>query len=302
MSPNDVIEAYVLDVMRRLPAAERNETGLEMRGLLDDMLKERAGNQGSSADDAMVLAMLREFGTTAEVAARYRSPGMVIIPAEQTRSFVLLSLVGVALQWALTLPGVFRGAPLASWWFSWGLGALWWPGFLAMAATFAASIRHMGWLRRRWHPGQVDPERIRRGTLAVGLVWFVLGCAMVIALPWLTTRMPAPLARVFAFDPAFLHARAAWVLPLWGASFAILLRVFLQRRWSHMMRQAYLLTSVAFAGLLAWWLAAGPIFQAGPTDLGARGGIALVLLFIVLDMLWKLHRQRTQIRMPTAAH
>jgi len=132
MNPNDVIETYVVEVMRRIPRKERNDIGLELRALLGEMLAGRAADAGRAPDDAMVLAMLREFGTPAEVAARYTAPGLVIIPSEQTRSFTLATLLGVSLQWALSLPEVFDGRKsAAAWWLSWGLGALWWPGFMA---------------------------------------------------------------------------------------------------------------------------------------------------------------------------
>ncbi len=75
MNPNDVIESYVVDVMRRVPAKDRNEVGLELRGLLTEMLDDHAQTAGRAADDAMVLGVLREFGTPAEIAARYRPPG-----------------------------------------------------------------------------------------------------------------------------------------------------------------------------------------------------------------------------------
>lgn len=89
MNPNDVIEAYVADVMRRVPGRERNDIGLELRDLLTEMLADRAGAAATPADDALVLAMLRGFGSPAEVAARYRPAGVIIIPAEQSRSFAL---------------------------------------------------------------------------------------------------------------------------------------------------------------------------------------------------------------------
>lgn len=114
MNQNDVIEAYVADVMRGVPRKDRNEIGLELRGLLTEMLADRALSEDKAADDAMVLAMLREFGTPADIAARYRPPGVVIIPAEHTKSFALLSIGGVGLQWALTLPRVFEGQPLVA--------------------------------------------------------------------------------------------------------------------------------------------------------------------------------------------
>jgi hypothetical protein len=42
MNPNDVIEAFVRDVMRRVPAKDRNDIGMELRGLLADMRWPRA--------------------------------------------------------------------------------------------------------------------------------------------------------------------------------------------------------------------------------------------------------------------
>ena len=114
MNVNDVIDAYVIDVMRRLPARERNEIGLELRGLLAEMLAERADGEGRSADDAMVLALLREFGTPAEVATRYRPPRLVPIPPQETGKFALIAIIGLAIQWAISLPHVFDGRlPLA---------------------------------------------------------------------------------------------------------------------------------------------------------------------------------------------
>jgi len=300
MNPNEVIESYLVDVMRRVPGRERNEIGLELRGLLADMLAERTESKGKAADDTMVLAMLRDFGTPREVAARYHPPGIAIIPATQTRSFVLSSIIGVALQWALTLPHVFHGSPLADWWFSWGLGALWWPGFLATLAMIAAGIRQAGWSGRAWRPQAVDPERVHRASLAVGLAWFLVGAMLVTALPWIAERMPAPLGHVFAFDPGFLHMRAPWVLPLWLISFATLSLVLYRGRWSSHARWMSIASSIAFMALLVWWLAAGPIFQAGATERSARGGIELVVLFIVADAAWKLYRQHTRIHVPKA--
>jgi hypothetical protein len=111
MTANDVIEAYVLDVMRRVPSKDRQDIGLELRGLLAEMLAERAAEGAKPANEAMALAMVRSFGAPADVAARYAVPGLVIIPAAQTRSFAVLALAGFGLQWALTLPQVFQGQP-----------------------------------------------------------------------------------------------------------------------------------------------------------------------------------------------
>jgi hypothetical protein len=295
---NDVIEAYVADVIRRVPRKERNEIGLELRGLLTEMLADRALTDGKPADDAMVLAMLREFGTPADIAARYRPPGVIIIPTEQTRSFALLSLIGVGLQWALTLPRVFEGQHLSTWWFTWGLGSLWWPGFMAMIALVATGIRQTGLFKPIWRPRIVDPDRVNRGALAFGLIWFAIGVALMISLPWIVDLLPGALPQVLAFDTDFLQQRAWPVVVLWLADFLILMAVLSSGRWTQRLRRLDITTSLAWVALLAWWLAAGNMFLAKATNDGAKAGIALVILIVVVDLAYRLYRRRTRIHLP----
>ena len=39
MNPNDVIESYVADVIRRVPMKERHDIGMELHALLGEMLE-----------------------------------------------------------------------------------------------------------------------------------------------------------------------------------------------------------------------------------------------------------------------
>lgn len=297
MNPNDVIQTYVAEVMRRLPGPERQEIGLELHGLLGEMLADRAAAAGKPADDAMVLAMLREFGTPAQVAERYHPAGTVIIPALQTRSFALFAFGGVALQWALTLPRVFGGGqPLLAWWFSAGLGALWWPGLMVMSALVAALLRRTITWQPAWRPRVVDPDRINRPVMLFGLVWFVLGVALMVSLPWIAPLLPGVLPQVFAFDDGFLHQRAWPVLLLWSATFALQLVACVQGRWSTLTRRLSVLSSLAWMALLLWWIAVGGMFQAKATDDGARGALCLVVLVIVVDLACRFFRARPSMR------
>lgn len=300
MSTNDVIESYVVDVMRRVPARDRNEVGLELRGLLTEMLDDRAQATGRTADDALVLAMLREFGTPAEIAARYRPPGkqadIVVIPAGQTRSFAIWSICGMALQWALTLPRVFDGSvPIAAWWFGSGLGAFWWPGFMAMMALMAAWLQSHGMFLAKWTPRTADPDRVNRGGMIAGLAAFAIGMTFMIALPWLAGLLPPHLAHVFVFDPGFLRARAWPVVVLWLISFATLSLVLRNGRHTVMTRRLELGGSLAFVALTGWWLAAGDIFIEKATNEGARGGLGLVMAILLIDIAVKLYRGRPRI-------
>lgn len=302
MSTNDVIESYVVDVIRRVPAKDRNEVGLELRGLLGEMLEERAQDAGRVADDAMVLAMLRQFGTPAQIAARYRPPGMVIIPAEQTRSFAMLSIIGVGLQWALTLPMVLDGSlPIAGWWLTWGLGAFWWPGFQVMMALLIAWLRSFGLMQPKWTPRVADPDRVDRGRMTASLVGIGLATCFMIALPWLVELMPAPLSRVLAFDPEFLRMRAWPAVVLWLVSLATLVAVRRHGRHTSLTRRVELVGSAGFVALLAWWLSAGRIFIEPATNDGARGGLGLVIAFILIDIAVKLYRSRHRITAPHAS-
>lgn len=297
MNSNAVIDAYVQEVLRHLPRKQRSDIGFELRGLLTEMLGERAAADGDASGEATVLDLLREFGTPAEVAAGYRTSDLVIIPADQSRSFIIVSLAGVGLQWALTLPGVFAGQSLATWWLSWGLGALWWPGF--MVVTAAASTL---WQRARpavqvWRPRLVDPDRINKAGLVATLVWFAIGAAILISLPWSVALLPGPLPEVFALDQEFLRQRAAPVLLLWLANFGVLGAVLRVGRWSRLTRRINVALSLGWLTLLGWWLISGDIFRTNTTDDGAKAAVGLVMVAVILDLAFQLHR-RTKIRMP----
>ena len=285
-----VIDSYVDDVVRRLPRALRAEISAELRGLLSEMLDAHAAANDGIADDATVLAMLHAFGAPEDVADRYREPGLLLLPPTKTRQFALLSLGGIALQWALSLPRVFYGSlDPGAWWFRNGLGAFWWPGVLIMGYLLGAWLRERGLSKARWTPRRLDPERVHPGAMTLGLAAIALGAGFVASLPWLAPRLPGVLPDVFAFDPGFLRQRAWLVLPLWAATFALLLWVRVRGRWTPLARKLEIAGQLAYLALLGWWLSA-PMFQAPLSDQGARASIALVMLFIAIDLVVSVRR------------
>lgn len=282
MNPQEVIDAYLLEVMRSLPRKERNEIGFELRGLLNELLNEHATREGRPADTSMVLALLRDFGAPTEIARRYRAAGMPIIPEEQTTSFTWVSLIGIGLQWAITLPDALATASLSRWWLTSGLGALWWPGFLVVMAMSTAWARHYGLLKTVWRPQIIDPNRINRTAWIFALIGIVAGIACLISLPWLVGLLPTPLSQILRLSPSFLAGRAWPVFPLWAGLVAIMVAVWQTGRWTALTRRLEFALNLAWVAVLTWWAAGGDIFERSSTTEATRPVLWFVVIVICL--------------------
>lgn len=66
---NDLIERYVYAATKRLPAKTREDVSMELRGLIDDMLMERCGDETPTEKDIRVV--LTELGSPMEIYAKY---------------------------------------------------------------------------------------------------------------------------------------------------------------------------------------------------------------------------------------
>lgn len=66
---HDLIERYVYAATKRLPGKNREDVSMELRGLIDDMLTERCGDETPTEKDIRVV--LTELGTPMEVYAKY---------------------------------------------------------------------------------------------------------------------------------------------------------------------------------------------------------------------------------------
>lgn len=66
---HDLIERYIYAATKRLPAKSREDVSMELRGLIDDMLSERCGDEIPTEKDIRVV--LTELGTPMEVYAKY---------------------------------------------------------------------------------------------------------------------------------------------------------------------------------------------------------------------------------------
>lgn len=298
MDPHKIIEAYVIDVMRHIPRATRGDIGLELRGLLTEMFDARTPGIDTYMTADTVLAMLREFGTPEETAARYKEPGFTIIPPWQTNGFAVLAIAGILVQWAISLPAIFAGQPITAWWFGAGLGALWWPGFMVLAALVSSWLRHRGYYSKDWKPRQFDPDSIDRRVFALGLGGYAAGTLIVASLPLLVSYLPQPQAGFFAFDIGFLSFPAPLASLLWLGQFILFYAVYSADRWTPLTRRLDLGCDLLWIALLGWWIGGGNIFRFDETDAVVKSILGLLLLIIMLSLAVKVYRSRTRIAIP----
>lgn len=308
--PDDLIEAYVTDVMKRLPARQRNDVGFELRALLGEELRGRAADAGREADAAMTLDLLRSFGQPDEVAQRYHPPGVPIIPPQQTRAFAWTAFIGIGLQWAVSIPAMIKAAEgqtyswIGVWWTSYGIGAFWWPGFLVTVMMVAAFVRQR-WPAdgNAWNPKLVDRDHVSRPLFMAGLGAALAGIGLWVALAWwaTTTDASSALAQVFAFDADFLATRAPVVLIYWTAGIALLVVLIVEGRWRKLTRRIDLALKLASIAMLSWIVLGGRVFVAESTNAPTEGILSLLILVLVADAAWTLWRGRSRIRTPGEA-
>ena len=110
----DLIDRYVHEVGQRLPHRLRADVEAELRSLLTDSVEEKARLAAIPADEGLAAAVLREFGTPKDAAARYAPEPQYLIgprlyPAYVTAVKIMLPILA-ALTIAAVVAGQFRHA------------------------------------------------------------------------------------------------------------------------------------------------------------------------------------------------
>ena len=75
----NLIDKYIAEVGKHLPRKNRSDIEAEIRSTLEDMLDERMPGDGP-ADEATVMALLKEYGSPREVADKYKTHPYLIGP------------------------------------------------------------------------------------------------------------------------------------------------------------------------------------------------------------------------------
>lgn len=238
----DLLERYLAEVRRNLPARDADDIVAELRDLLLARAEEQEGETGTVAWDAI----LRDFGHPLVIAARYRKQQWLIGPElypfylhflKVIVTIVIAVTAGLALikgaLWA-TEPG----QAIAQF-----LGSLWWGAASAIGSVtivFALIERFGGTSAKRhlhWKPAELPELNASKPSIyesvfevAVGILillwWFGLfptpqfnGNFRLVAAPiWQTLFWPV--AALMVLQLAFNLVR--WLRPRWKAVRAIL--------------------------------------------------------------------------------
>jgi hypothetical protein len=300
MTADELIDAYVTDVVLLLPRGQRRDVAQELRLLLREEADAAAGEQASREQAAR--ALLAGFGRPADVAARYGSPALLIDPAD-TRRLLTLALAGVVL-----IPfGVILNELAVQSGSRRDLGQAIgksWPYVLAWIGLLFVSFAVAAWARRRqpdagWKPRPLPADRISRPARAAAILVLVLGTLALADPSWLIRTLSsgraAPAAyQAFAYDEGFLRLLGPVVLGLMIAGLIILAALLWQGRWRPWIRQAERVHSLAVCIVLTWAVAAGPVFKATPTDRSVKGAASLVVLVTLVDLAVRTRRHNAR--------
>lgn len=316
METRTLIDSYVDDIARRLPHGSRSDVALELRTLLTEQLDEAAANAGRAPDRDLALAVLRRFGRTEEIAARYLPEGLSIVEPRLATAFLKSVAAAIGIQWALTLPYVFL-SPLTfkDWVLGWGIGAFWWVGVLV--AWFAAAA----WVRRRspadtdsfhrpwthgifWLPFADDwrPERITQPGVEADAnarrpapILLLLAAALItffIAPAWFLERLlPAGADISWAQYADGFRLDLLWpLIALAAVRLALSAAVYAHRHWARPTEGIRFALWICFVGALAWAAFGWTIFAAEQTDIAFKAWLAIFLTVNTIQIVAHIRR------------
>jgi hypothetical protein len=304
MTPNEVIDAWVSDVARRLPRRQRNDVAFELRALLHEELQDKADAAGHPADEAMATGLVRAFGDPKDVAARYR-PTLTIIEPSDGRTFLRATVIGLLVIWSAGLlehfaqpmasGGDFLGA-LGRWWVGTVVASLWWPGALVLGFGLGT------WARRRrnkvsgWKPQPANRLEGGRAGSVMALLGITAGLAA-LAFPHRLLDLAfggraAPAAyEAFTYTDTFLQLQAPVLAVLLALNLPLIATAMVRGQWSPLLRRLDKALWLATCAVLTWIVLDGPVFKVAASDGMVKLAMAATVLYVLVEAIVKWQRQ-----------
>ena len=304
----DVIDRYVHEVGRYLPAALRADVEAELRSLLADSIEERAKAAGRPADAGMATEVVRSFGRPRDVALRYAprpqyliGPGLYPIYLTAVKIMIPV-LAGVTLL-LMTL-GVFKnpGEPpslevfirATSRFLS---GTLYNLGLLTLVFALVERAVQRKEEKAAWDPAKLPPVVDRDRISYFGRIFALY---VIAALAIVFNFFPEWVVLVIFNDENvrvihLLEPEFSRYLPFinawWVTAFVLNLLVLREGRWTRGTRWAEFALGLAHAALLAAILAGPKVFA---FDRLVKIGLQWLLVFVLFEVGVQLYRLLTR--------
>jgi HAAS len=286
----NLIDRYLSEVGKHLPRKNRQDIQRELRSILEDMLADRSQAAGQPVDEAMTVAVLKEYGSPQKVAASYLPKRYLIGP----RLYPLFLLVTQIVVTVLFF--VFLGLLVVSLYRSGLSGA----DFLSAASKFAlnfvtGAVTALGYIvvafaviersmsaqavadeleeeRSAWDPQSLarepDPDEVKPAGSIFAILFLLLGLALFNLYPqwvgaWFVingewTHIPMLAPAFFTYLP--------WINLLIILEIGLHLVLLRRGRWGTGTRLANIVLNLAGILLAAAMLAGPALIELNPAS------------------------------------
>lgn len=294
MNAREMIDRYTHEVTRQLPARSRDDIRRELDSLLAEALERQAEKAGREPDEAMVAAMLKEFGSPAEMAAQYRGEeyliGPVLFPTFKTVVTIALSVLAGVQLFIFLAQALWGDATVTAQSFGEFLSTLvssTLMAFVIIVIVFAVMERAPGNRlpeKEKWDPRSLppvtNPNRIKPVDLALGIVFPLLAIILFNRYAYWIVDMDVPEGGYQFFpllDANFLNF-VPWLTVSWGLEIILRSAVLAQGRWNLVTRVAEFLVEL-FGVYVAYLIfTGGPITFNSGLDMLVRFGLGIAIV------------------------
>lgn len=295
------IDRYVNEVGRRLPPNQRTDVEREIRSLIEDELAGRldalhAEGAASPDQEAAALAVLQQFGSPEEMAARYYAPRYLVGPGMFPIYRIVLGIVLAATLFANLLglavaAGTQTAAPLVDTLLNLFGSVI--EAFGMVTLIFVALERFgvgVNVKAEAWNPARLppvkDPQRISIAEVVAEIAFTAVALVLTnVALNSGTGALyyDGEWQAIPLFSQEFLQY-LPWLTALWSADILVNIVLLMRGRWEPATRVAALVVAAA-AGLLFYrMLVGGPIAAWAPLEPAFK--ITVAIIFAV--SLWEI--------------
>lgn len=270
---HDLIERYIYAVTKRMNSKVREDVSLELKGLIEDMLLERCGDELPTEKDIRVV--LTELGSPQELYAKYDEDATKCLigqPYFSTYKLVLkivLSVVAVGLTMACAVLQIVEPRAwyeLAAFWFSTVFDSLI-SCFTLLTIVFAVMYRKEIKIDHSFDFDDLPPvpkkkQQISAWECITGIAFSVAFLFIFLAVPQLFSARFSETGEWIPIFDAQVFRSNWYILVLFTTAGVIQEAVkLMEKRYNHRVLVVTIATNLVSAVLCIWWLAGSQIMN-----------------------------------------